>query len=600
MSSQWERALAVAVAVLVVTATVGAAAVGSAGVHRESTGGGNATGPGGDGGPPGENATGTGPDANSTGNETNASQGPAGNTSDGPDGNRTPGSGTGPDDPDGPPGDRGQPGDRSEGCDAPGDCGGPPAWAQRTADGNGPPTDRGGGPADAGGQAVRNVTGSATGDSSNATGSNATARNRTVTVENGTPLALRWAAHDLLDSADLTPGGHAGAGQSARLQRWLNRSFPLYLDERRVTGPGVFDDDRRVAAATAGRAPAVAAHLAASDRELARTAIADATRVRRALDDRNESYDESAVAEDLAAAADAFERGQRLHDRSAPAAISAYREAWVSAQRALDRMDRAVEPNVTLDSRRDPPRNGTTYYILRGSVFDVRGHELDPLTLTLDGDPYRVALDVNTTPGSVGEFAVNLTLAPGSHRVRVNATDPNRDWANGDAHPPATGSALLRLDGDGLPDVYETGVVGSDPLDPDSNASATARNESGNGVLDGLEDHDRDRAATYDEHVQGTDPLDPDTDSDDLADGFELRYASLDPLAADTDGDGTLDPREDPTTTASLSPPNSTTAPTRSTPTPTPTASATPPNSGTAPTPPTRTPTATACSTQRS
>lgn len=288
------------------------------------------------------------------------------------------------------------------------------------------------------------------------------------------------------------------------------------------------------------------AYLAASDRALARTALADARRVRRTLDERNRSYDESVVAEEIATAADALARGERQHDRSAPAAIAAYRKSWLHAQRALDAMDRAVEPTVSLDSRRDPPRNGTASYLLRGSVFDVRSHELDPLALTLDGETYRVALDADTAPGSVGRFAVNLTLAPGSHRVRVTATDPNRDWADGDAGPPANGSVLLRLDGDGLPDRFEAGVVGSDPLDPDSNASATARNESGNGVLDGLEDHDRDGAATYDEHVQGTDPLDSDTDGDDLPDGFELRYASLDLLSTDTDGDGVPDARENP------------------------------------------------------
>ncbi|WP_132061027.1 hypothetical protein [Halorussus amylolyticus] len=155
---------------------------------------------------------------------------------------------------------------------------------------------------------------------------------------------------------------------------------------------------------------------------------------------------------------------------------------------------------------------------------------------------------MNTTPGTVGTFETNLTLTEQVADIDVVATDPNRRWASedsGDAN--ATSSVShLKLDGDGLPDWYELNVTGTDPLDPDSNATQTSQNESGNNATDGAEDFDSDGETAYEAYRFGTDPLDNDTDGDGLRDGFELDTRGIDPLETDTDNDSVADPAEDP------------------------------------------------------
>ena len=78
----------------------------------------------------------------------------------------------------------------------------------------------------------------------------------------------------------------------------------------------------------------------------------------------------------------------------------------------------------------------------------------------------------------------------------------------------------LDTDSDGIPDVDEIEVYGTDPENADTDG-------------DGLSD--------YDElYVYGTDPVKGDTDADGLSDGDEVYYGT-DPLSPDTDGDGISD-----------------------------------------------------------
>ena len=75
-------------------------------------------------------------------------------------------------------------------------------------------------------------------------------------------------------------------------------------------------------------------------------------------------------------------------------------------------------------------------------------------------------------------------------------------------------------DDDGLIDTDETGIYGTDHLNPDTD-------------FDGVGDGDE---VTY-----FIDPLNPDTDADDLPDGDEIYSYGTDPLYPDTDGDGVTD-----------------------------------------------------------
>ena len=76
-------------------------------------------------------------------------------------------------------------------------------------------------------------------------------------------------------------------------------------------------------------------------------------------------------------------------------------------------------------------------------------------------------------------------------------------------------------DGDGLSDLDEVNIFGTDPFVSDTD---------GDGLSDG------DEVLTW-----FTDPLDPDTDGDGLSDGDEVNIVGTDPLDPDTDGDGLSD-----------------------------------------------------------
>ena len=82
--------------------------------------------------------------------------------------------------------------------------------------------------------------------------------------------------------------------------------------------------------------------------------------------------------------------------------------------------------------------------------------------------------------------------------------------------PPSGGDS----DSDNLTDEQEA-AIGSDPLNPDTDAD---------GIADGDEIN-----------IYGTDPLSNDTDGDGLLDGEEVFNFGTNPLSSDTDGDGLTD-----------------------------------------------------------
>jgi hypothetical protein len=386
-----------------------------------------------------------------------------------------------------------------------------------------------------------------------AAGQNATADWSVALEPNATALDYRDAALDgVRNATSESPGGPP-------LARWLEGTFAHVLDEQRVTSAETYRLDQRVVAAGRTRAPNATALLVEADERLAATAIDDAERVAAELDRRNVSYDEAAVAENISAAKRALRQGEFVRSRSLPGAVSHYQRAWRHAQHALDVMDEAVAPNVTITSRLDTPHERNVSHRVAGTVFDVRPWELSA-TLGADNGSETVTLDAPTRPGTVARF--NTTTAVPAMPLDVNRTfeanvtahDPGDDVADRsydaderyDSHGPQTAGDALRLDGDGLPDVYERTVTGTDPLDPDSNSTRTNASLSGNGRVDGGEDVDADGLSNYAEFLLGTEPLDADTDGDALPDGFEDQWPTLDPVSADADDDGVTDADEDP------------------------------------------------------
>lgn len=89
----------------------------------------------------------------------------------------------------------------------------------------------------------------------------------------------------------------------------------------------------------------------------------------------------------------------------------------------------------------------------------------------------------------------------------------------------------IDTDGDGLTDYDEIAILGTNPLEKDTD---------NNGVPDGDEDFDGDTLSNYDEIQKGLNPLSKDSDYEGLQDNIELEIGT-DPLKADTDGDGIND-----------------------------------------------------------
>ncbi len=99
-------------------------------------------------------------------------------------------------------------------------------------------------------------------------------------------------------------------------------------------------------------------------------------------------------------------------------------------------------------------------------------------------------------------------------------------------------------DGDGLRDIDETDLYGTDPENADTDGDGLGDDEEINvlGTNPCNPDSDGDGLSDGDEqNVYGTDPLGVDTDIDGVSDGDEQIVYGTDPKNADSDGDGVVD-----------------------------------------------------------
>jgi uncharacterized protein YegL len=365
----------------------------------------------------------------------------------------------------------------------------------------------------------------------------------------------------------------------------LNGTLSEYRDGVRVTNESVFHDDAwalqqlsQLSDADAGAVENASRLVVTADLETANTSIAEAERALALTEGRVDSAGQHKSAEQAVEnakrarekASDALSGDATAKDRAR--ALKHLATAWRQSQHALDVLDAATSPMVVIETRADPPRNGSVPLdrTFSGRVLDVRPYELENATLSVNGEQHST-LSLNATTAAFGNatFEANVTIGPRVATVNVTVVDgadattddspDDEKKGNGkkgdkkkgsgddeaDSTAPQVGSDTLALDGDGLPDEYERSVTGTDPLDHDSDSSETDADEGADGTSDGATDFDGDEFVTYHEYRYGTDPFDADTDGDGLTDLFELKSTQTNPTVADSDDDGVPDAAED-------------------------------------------------------
>ncbi len=374
-----------------------------------------------------------------------------------------------------------------------------------------------------------------------------------------------------LKALQRTTTSHPAASKhKERAVETLNGTWRYYWGPNRVNSSRVFIADKRVANRIAvlqrfAQQDSVAnasRYLVAAENQTAYTSIRRAELAWIALNANVSSPGQRrSIDRHIANARRAYQRGhETLRKRGGSAArrraqaIAHFATAWRQSQIALRKLDRETSPRLNLTKRADPIREGgnTTAYVVEATVVDPQPETLTNVTVTVDGER---SVTKQVVPRRVADY-------PQTHvAVRVNLTDRVSNLTvtvrdnvtarvgeeDGDERVVGThtDTAMLRLDGDGLTDRYEDSVIGTDPLDPDSDSTETPVSEADNGTIDGYEDLDGDGLSVLFEQRVGTDPLDADTDDDGLPDGVDLRLQATDPLNPDTDGDGTLDGAED-------------------------------------------------------
>ncbi|WP_372480100.1 VWA domain-containing protein [Halomicrobium sp. HM KBTZ05] len=349
---------------------------------------------------------------------------------------------------------------------------------------------------------------------------------------------------------------HSGNAQHIdRARDRANGTLSEYRGPVRVSDPQVFTDDgiairalmRLVDSEYSNDTRRATELIYQADNESARTTVADTRRLFDQYESELDRGTRQSAESQLAVAERAIERANRwdteategreyYHARAT--AIPHLRTAHRHAQMVLDAIDRNETTSVTIEQRADPvrPDNESLSYPLYGNVTGANPTTEPQVVISVNGTQVKT---VNTTvvQNSAGQnrsYNTSVELEERVNRIEVSTV--------GDSGS----SAVLHLDGDGLPGTYETSVTGTDPLDPNSDAASTAANESNNETVDGAEDFDGDGLSAVRERELGTDPLDNDSDEDGLTDAVEVFLTQTDPLAADTDGDGTPDEAEDP------------------------------------------------------
>ena len=177
-------------------------------------------------------------------------------------------------------------------------------------------------------------------------------------------------------------------------------------------------------------------------------------------------------------------------------------------------------------------------------VTDVRDDPMPGITVSfsiISGSGSLSHTEIETDSRGIASSRLTLGADPETVTVSATSTDLIGSPASFIAHAVLAGGCLGDMDGDNMPDEWET-KHGFNPKD----------------LSDAAQDADSDDLKNIGEYVNGTDPNASDTDSDNMPDGWEVSYG-LDPndpsdAFDDNDGDGATNLEEYNAGTAPVSP----------------------------------------------
>lgn len=186
---------------------------------------------------------------------------------------------------------------------------------------------------------------------------------------------------------------------------------------------------------TSERVTATSQLLASADADIANHTITAAHETYRQHRSTLTDHEQEEVTAALDRAGDAFLAGkallqaddqysvQALEDRAR--AIRQFATAWRHSQRALDILDSAVAPAVTIETRADLPfqeQNRTRP--IAGTIAAVRPYDVDSVTLVInDRREVTAAVHAGAKPGTNATFYANATLRKPINNISVRAVD---------------------------------------------------------------------------------------------------------------------------------------------------------------------------------
>lgn len=373
---------------------------------------------------------------------------------------------------------------------------------------------------------------------------------------NNTSLEIKGSAENLLRRTELTGGksnnrgngnpkaggnGNSDKKKERNIER-LQRTYDYFLTPNRINDSIVFELEKEVAAEVQGQAPDVAEKLALADRSLAYTNIRDAERVLELIKQRGlaDPGTIEEAEETISEAKQEYSKATNQQSQASPVSrINTYTKSWRKAQTGISKISEEVPPQVNITKRRDPflENVDNESYVVVGELLTLFPNTAEA-TISVNGrEVSTVQLPEN--PGKAN-FSEEIFITERTNEVEISLDET----ASGQNR---VSSETLKLDGDGVSDAFERDVIETDPLDPDSDSNTTQKDESNNGVLDGLETFNRSTLPLAIQDRIGADPFVEDTDGDGLNDTYEAKTGFITGVRTDDfDGDGVEDPDEDP------------------------------------------------------